>query len=43
MDLKEDLKKALTELRKNEARKFELTAALIIILLRFDVKRKEIP
>lgn len=39
MDLKEDLKKALIELRKNEKRKFDQTVDLIINLQKYDIKK----
>src|SRR3989304_2459047 len=44
MDLKQDLLKALDELRKNEesTRKFNQTADLIINLQKFDVKKSNI-
>ena len=39
MDLKTDLKKALTELRKEKERKFDQTVDLIINLQKFDIKK----
>jgi large subunit ribosomal protein L1 len=39
MDLKQDLKKALTELRKEKERKFNQTADLIVNLQKFDLKK----
>jgi large subunit ribosomal protein L1 len=42
MDLKQDLKKALTELRKEKERKFNQTVDLIINLQKFDVKRSSV-
>lgn len=39
MTLQEDLKKALSELRKEEKRKFNQTVDLIVNLQKFDVKR----
>jgi large subunit ribosomal protein L1 len=42
MALKEDLQKALTELRKGKERKFDQTVDLIINLQKFDVKRTPI-
>ena len=39
MDLKEDLKKALVELRKTEKRKFDQTVDLIINLQKYDLKK----
>jgi len=39
MALKEDLQKALTELRKGKERKFDQTVDLIINLQKFDVKK----
>ena len=42
MDLKEDLQKALAELRKNKERKFNQSVDLIINLQKFDVKKSNI-
>jgi len=42
MELKQELLKALDELRKNEERKFNQTADLIINLQKFDVKKQNI-
>ncbi|GBE20073.1 MAG TPA: hypothetical protein ENG87_04765 [Candidatus Pacearchaeota archaeon] len=42
MDLKEDLKKALAELRRKEGRKFNQTLDLIINLQKFDIKRNQV-
>jgi len=42
MELKEELKKALEELRKTEKRKFVQTVDLIINLQKFDVKKNSI-
>lgn len=42
MDLKEELKKALVELRKNKERKFDQTVDLIINLQKFDLKKNSI-
>ena len=42
MELKQELIKALEELRKNEERKFDQTADLIINLQKFDVKKQNI-
>ncbi|MBU0959178.1 MAG: hypothetical protein KKB31_04495 [Nanoarchaeota archaeon] len=39
MELKEELKKALTELRKNKERKFDQTVDLIINLQKFNTKK----
>ncbi len=39
MELKEDLKKALEELRKNEKRKFDQSVDLIINLQKYDLKK----
>lgn len=39
MELKEDLKKALVELRKNEKRKFNQSVDLIINLQKYDLKK----
>ncbi len=41
-ELKQDLKKALTELRKEKERKFEQSVDLIINLKKFDVKKNSI-
>ncbi len=41
MELKEQLKKALSELRKGKERKFDQTADLIINLQKFDPKRSQ--
>ena len=41
MELKEDLKKALAELRKGKERKFDQTVDLIINLKKFDVKKNQ--
>lgn len=42
MELKEELKKALVELRKNEERKFNQTVDLIINLQKFNVKKETV-
>ena len=42
MEIKEQLKKALEELRKNEKRKFVQTVDLIINLQKFDIKKNAI-
>jgi len=42
MDLKKDLEKALSELRKGKERKFDQTLDLIINLQKFDVKKNPI-
>ena len=42
MELKQEIIKALQELRKNEERKFEQTVDLIINLQKFDVKKQNI-
>jgi len=42
MELKEELKKALEELRKGKERKFDQTVDLIINLQKFDVKRENV-
>jgi large subunit ribosomal protein L1 len=42
MELKEQLKKALSELRKGKERKFDQTADLIINLQKFDLKKSKI-
>ncbi len=42
MELKEQLQKALTELRKNKERKFDQSVDLIINLQKFDVKKNVI-
>ena len=42
MELKQELLKALDELRKNEERKFNQTADLIINLQKFDVKKQNL-
>jgi len=42
VELKEELKKALIELRKNKERKFNETVDLIVNLQKFDVKRNSI-
>ena len=42
MQLKEQLKKALEELRKNKERKFDQTVDLIINLQKFDVKKDSV-
>ncbi|MGD9275753.1 MAG: hypothetical protein PVJ67_01120 [Candidatus Pacearchaeota archaeon] len=41
-ELREELKKALSELRKNKERKFEQTVDLIINLQKFDVKKNSL-
>jgi len=41
MELENDIKKALSELRKSEARKFDQTADLIINLQKFDPKKNQ--
>jgi len=42
MDIKEDLQKALSELRKGKERKFDQTVDLIINLQKFDLKKSNI-
>jgi large subunit ribosomal protein L1 len=42
MELEEELKKALTELRKEKQRKFDQTIDLIINLQKFDVKKSQV-
>ncbi|MEK6840598.1 MAG: hypothetical protein AABX79_01455 [Nanoarchaeota archaeon] len=42
MELEEDIKNALTNLRKNEERKFNQTADLIVNLQKFDPKKSQI-
>ena len=42
MDLKEDLQKALTELRKTKERKFNQSVDLIINLQKFDIKKSNV-
>ncbi len=42
MELKQELKKALSELRKGKERKFDQTVDLIINLQKFDVKKNQI-
>lgn len=42
MEFKEQLKKALSELRKNKERKFDQTVDLIINLQKFDVKKNAV-
>lgn len=42
MELNEQLKQALVELRKNEPRKFDQSVDLIINLQKFDVKREQL-
>ena len=42
MDLKTDLKSALSELRKNKERKFDQTVDLIVNLQKFDVKKNQV-
>jgi large subunit ribosomal protein L1 len=42
MDLKIDLKKALTELRKDKERKFDQTVDLVINLQKYDLKKNPI-
>ncbi len=42
MELKEQLKKALTELRKTKERKFDQTVDLIVNLQKFDVKKNAV-
>ncbi len=42
MELKQDLKKALSELRKGKERKFDQTVDLIINLQKFDLKKNQI-
>lgn len=42
MELKQDIKKALSELRKGKERKFDQTVDLIINLQKFDVKKNQI-
>ena len=41
-EIEQELKKALTELRKNEKRKFEQSVDLIINLQKFDIKKTSI-
>ena len=41
-ELKQDLEKALQELRKEEPRKFDQTVDLIINLQKFDVKKSNV-
>ncbi len=42
MELKEDLKKALAELRKEKERKFDQTVDLIINLQKFNIKKSQL-
>ena len=42
MDLNEQLKQALVELRKNKARKFDQSVDLVINLQKFDVKKNQL-
>ncbi|MFQ5532028.1 MAG: hypothetical protein ACE5ES_05425 [Candidatus Nanoarchaeia archaeon] len=42
MDLKSELKNALSELRKNKERKFDQTVDLIINLQKFDIKKNQV-
>jgi len=42
MELKQDLKKALSELRKGKERKFNQTVDLIINLQKFDIKKNQV-
>jgi len=42
MELKEDFKKALAELRKGKERKFDQTVDLIINLQKFDIKKSQL-
>jgi len=42
MDLKEQLKKSLEELRKGKERKFDQTVDLIVNLQKFDVKKNQV-
>ena len=42
MELKEDLKKALAELRKGKERKFDQTVDLVINLQKFDIKKSQL-
>jgi len=42
MDLKTDLKNALSELRKNKERKFDQTVDLIVNLQKFDIKKNSL-
>ena len=42
MDLKQDLKKALEELRKNKEKKFDQTVDLIVNLQKFEPKKNNI-
>jgi large subunit ribosomal protein L1 len=42
MDLKEDLKKALEELKQEEQRKFDQTVDLIVNLQKFDVRKDSV-
>jgi large subunit ribosomal protein L1 len=42
MDIKQDLKKALVELRKEKERKFDQTVDLIINLQKFDIKKSQV-
>ena len=41
-ELEAELKKALTELRKNKERKFNQTVDLIVNLQKFDVKKSNV-
>ncbi|MEX0920010.1 MAG: hypothetical protein WDZ69_00320 [Candidatus Pacearchaeota archaeon] len=42
MEYKEELKKALTELRKGKERKFDQTVDLVLNLRRFDLKKNQV-
>ena len=42
MDLKQDLKNALEELRKNKERKFDQTVELIVNLQKFNIKKESV-
>jgi large subunit ribosomal protein L1 len=42
MEIKEELKKALTELRKDKERKFDQTVDLILNLQKFDLKKNQV-
>jgi len=42
MEIEEQIKQALVELRKGEARKFDQTADLIINLQKFDIKKSQL-
>ena len=42
MEIKEQIKKALTELRKEKQRKFDQTVDLIVNLQKFDIKKNQV-